>query len=83
MIFVTTGIYVCSHCGYELFSSRSKFEHSTPWPAFAETLRSDSVAKHKQGPMTYKVIIVLKLLCTLNLYLVKLGNIIFNFAHTV
>lgn len=27
---------VCSQCGHELFSSRSKFHHSTPWPAFSD-----------------------------------------------
>uniref|UniRef100_A0A671M0Q8 Methionine sulfoxide reductase B1a n=1 Tax=Sinocyclocheilus anshuiensis TaxID=1608454 RepID=A0A671M0Q8_9TELE len=28
-----TGMYVCAKCGHELFSSRSKYEHSSPWPA--------------------------------------------------
>ncbi|XP_061089212.1 methionine-R-sulfoxide reductase B1b isoform X2 [Conger conger] len=39
------GIYVCASCGHKLFSSRSKFEHSSPWPAFTETIREDSVTK--------------------------------------
>ncbi|XP_037845950.1 methionine-R-sulfoxide reductase B1 isoform X2 [Chlorocebus sabaeus] len=39
------GIYVCAKCGYELFSSRSKYAHSSPWPAFTETIHADSVAK--------------------------------------
>ncbi|XP_075936842.1 methionine-R-sulfoxide reductase B1-A-like [Anarhichas minor] len=39
------GIYVCSECGHELFSSMSKFEHSSPWPAFSETIHEDSVSK--------------------------------------
>lgn len=40
------GTYVCSQCGYELFSSRSKYAHDSPWPAFTETMHADSVAKH-------------------------------------
>lgn len=39
------GIYVCSQCSYELFSSQSKFEHHSPWPAFTETIHEDSVVK--------------------------------------
>ncbi|XP_057386125.1 methionine-R-sulfoxide reductase B1 isoform X3 [Balaenoptera acutorostrata] len=42
------GIYVCAQCGYELFSSRSKYAHSSPWPAFTETIHADSVAKHPE-----------------------------------
>ncbi|GAA6228682.1 methionine-R-sulfoxide reductase B1-A-like [Lates japonicus] len=47
------GIYVCSECGHELFSSMSKFEHSSPWPAFSETIHEDSVSKHPEawGPI--------------------------------
>ncbi|XP_039333670.1 methionine-R-sulfoxide reductase B1 isoform X2 [Saimiri boliviensis] len=42
------GIYVCAKCGYELFSSRSKYAHSSPWPAFTETIHADSVAKRPE-----------------------------------
>ncbi|OPJ87452.1 methionine-R-sulfoxide reductase B1 [Patagioenas fasciata monilis] len=49
------GIYVCAKCGHELFSSRAKYEHSSPWPAFTETLREDSVAKRKDRPGALKV----------------------------
>ncbi|XP_040491475.1 methionine-R-sulfoxide reductase B1 isoform X3 [Ursus americanus] len=42
------GVYVCAKCGYELFSSRSKYAHSSPWPAFTETIHADSVAKHPE-----------------------------------
>ncbi|KAG8007007.1 Methionine-R-sulfoxide reductase B1-A [Nibea albiflora] len=47
------GVYVCSECGHELFSSTSKFEHSSPWPAFSETIHEDSVTKHPEawGPL--------------------------------
>uniref|UniRef100_A0A3Q3GVK8 Methionine sulfoxide reductase B1 n=2 Tax=Labrus bergylta TaxID=56723 RepID=A0A3Q3GVK8_9LABR len=50
-----TGIYVCSKCDHQLFSSRSKFEHSSPWPAFTETVKEDSVSKHEERPGAYKV----------------------------
>lgn len=44
----TTGVYACAKCGYELFSSRSKYAHSSPWPAFTETIHADSVAKRPE-----------------------------------
>uniref|UniRef100_A0A8C3D079 MsrB domain-containing protein n=1 Tax=Cairina moschata TaxID=8855 RepID=A0A8C3D079_CAIMO len=49
------GIYACARCGYELFSSRAKYEHSSPWPAFTETIHEDSVAKRKERPGAFKV----------------------------
>ncbi|PNI12168.1 MSRB1 isoform 3 [Pan troglodytes] len=42
------GVYVCAKCGYELFSSCSKYAHSSPWPAFTETIHADSVAKRPE-----------------------------------
>jgi len=50
-----SGIYVCSECGHELFSSQVKFEHSSPWPAFTETLRNDSVVKKEESHRCLKV----------------------------
>ncbi|KAG1967132.1 methionine-R-sulfoxide reductase B1 [Pimephales promelas] len=50
-----TGIYVCAECGYELFSSRSKYEHSSPWPAFTETIHENSLSKHEERRGAYKV----------------------------
>lgn len=52
------GVYVCAQCGYELFSSRAKYEHSSPWPAFTETIHEDSVAKRKERPGALKVMTV-------------------------
>uniref|UniRef100_A0A8C3I8E1 Methionine sulfoxide reductase B1 n=1 Tax=Chrysemys picta bellii TaxID=8478 RepID=A0A8C3I8E1_CHRPI len=49
------GIYVCSKCGYELFSSKAKYQHSSPWPAFTETIHADSVAKYEERPGALKV----------------------------
>uniref|UniRef100_A0A7N8YG36 Methionine sulfoxide reductase B1 n=1 Tax=Mastacembelus armatus TaxID=205130 RepID=A0A7N8YG36_9TELE len=51
----TPGIYVCSKCGHQLFSSRSKYEHSSPWPAFTETIHEDSVSKYVERPGALKV----------------------------
>uniref|UniRef100_A0A3B4B979 MsrB domain-containing protein n=1 Tax=Periophthalmus magnuspinnatus TaxID=409849 RepID=A0A3B4B979_9GOBI len=42
------GIYVCADCSHELFSSSSKFQHSSPWPAFSQTIHPDSVSKHPE-----------------------------------
>ncbi|KAI4877386.1 hypothetical protein NFI96_028955 [Prochilodus magdalenae] len=50
-----TGVYVCSKCGYELFSSKTKYEHSSPWPAFTETVHEDSVSKEEERKGAYKV----------------------------
>ena len=44
-----SGVYACSECGYELFSSKTKYEHHTPWPAFTNTIHSDSVSKVIEG----------------------------------
>uniref|UniRef100_A0A8C9RB60 Methionine sulfoxide reductase B1b n=1 Tax=Scleropages formosus TaxID=113540 RepID=A0A8C9RB60_SCLFO len=44
------------YCKHPLFSSRSKYEHSSPWPAFIETLREDSVTKHMETLSAFKVL---------------------------
>ncbi|MCI4385137.1 hypothetical protein PGIGA_G00046890 [Pangasianodon gigas] len=49
------GIYVCVKCGYELFSSTKKYEHSSPWPAFTETVHEDSVSKVEERPGALKI----------------------------
>jgi len=49
------GIYVCSECGYELFSSKAKYAHATPWPAFTSPIHKDSLAKHSESPGCLKV----------------------------
>ncbi|GBN93760.1 Methionine-R-sulfoxide reductase B1 [Araneus ventricosus] len=51
-------VYTCSKCRYELFSSRTKFEHFSPWPSFTETVHDDSVTKREEKyrpSLTYKV----------------------------
>uniref|UniRef100_T1IXM6 peptide-methionine (R)-S-oxide reductase n=1 Tax=Strigamia maritima TaxID=126957 RepID=T1IXM6_STRMM len=49
------GIYVCSSCNFELFSSKSKYEHESPWPAFTETIHEKSVSKREEKPYVFKV----------------------------
>ena len=40
-----TGIYVCASCANPLFSAKSKYAHSTPWPAFTEPVSEESITK--------------------------------------
>lgn len=54
-LFPSVGVYVCSKCNHPLFSSRSKFAHSSPWPAFTDTIREDSVTKMMETLTAYKV----------------------------
>lgn len=49
------GIYVCSNCGNELFHSQTKYEHSSPWPAFTRLIREDSVARVKESSTAIKI----------------------------
>ncbi|MFN3654010.1 MAG: peptide-methionine (R)-S-oxide reductase MsrB [Candidatus Nitrosotenuis sp.] len=37
------GIYRCTCCGNELFSSKSKFDSGTGWPSFFEPIREQSL----------------------------------------
>lgn len=50
-----TGIYVCSNCQNELFHSKSKFVHSSPWPAFTELIRPDSVSRRAESKTAIKI----------------------------
>jgi len=50
-----SGVYCCSECGYELFSSKTKYEHHTPWPAFTETIHPDSVSKKIESATALKI----------------------------
>lgn len=49
------GKYVCAKCKHDLFSSKAKYKHSSPWPAFSETLRADSLVKRMETQTAYKV----------------------------
>uniref|UniRef100_A0A2L2YKI3 peptide-methionine (R)-S-oxide reductase n=2 Tax=Parasteatoda tepidariorum TaxID=114398 RepID=A0A2L2YKI3_PARTP len=52
------GVYACTKCGFELFSSRTKFQHFSPWPSFTETIHDNSVIKVEEKfrpSLTYKI----------------------------
>ena len=40
-----TGIFICSNCGQELFSSESKFDSGTGWPSFWQVIRGGHIAE--------------------------------------
>ncbi|XP_077958741.1 methionine-R-sulfoxide reductase B1b isoform X2 [Gasterosteus aculeatus] len=50
------GMYVCAQCNHPLFSSQSKFAHSSPWPAFTDTIREDSVTRMMETLTAFKVL---------------------------
>lgn len=37
------GVYNCSNCGLELFSSDTKFESGTGWPSFTEPMNRENI----------------------------------------
>jgi len=49
------GTYNCSQCNEPLFRSSEKFEHDSPWPAFNNTVKPNSVTKKQEGRTAYKV----------------------------
>ncbi len=40
------GIYTCSSCGQELFTSDTKFESGTGWPSFYQPLKKQNVKEN-------------------------------------
>lgn len=41
------GVYSCSNCGLELFSSETKYKSGTGWPSFYKPLKSENVGERK------------------------------------
>ncbi|XP_023346113.1 methionine-R-sulfoxide reductase B1 [Eurytemora carolleeae] len=58
------GQYNCSQCDYPLFSSSSKYEHDTPWPAFTQPIHPDSLLKEAENePQMSSKNLALKVSC--------------------
>ncbi|MHA1136588.1 MAG: peptide-methionine (R)-S-oxide reductase MsrB [Candidatus Thorarchaeota archaeon] len=43
------GVYVCAGCGNELFSSDTKFESGSGWPAFWDQVSEDSIGRKEDN----------------------------------
>ena len=56
------GKYVCKECGHDLFRSQNKYKHHTPWPAFSNTIHTDSVSKKEERKGALKVQITIQIL---------------------
>lgn len=44
--FFENGMYKCTNCGKELFTSESKYDSGCGWPAFTEPVDEKSVEEH-------------------------------------
>ncbi len=61
------GIYRCSCCRNELFSSKSKFDSGTGWPSFREPVSKDHVKTEKDNSLFIKRVEVLCSVCDCHL----------------
>ncbi|MBA2653701.1 MAG: peptide-methionine (R)-S-oxide reductase MsrB [Gammaproteobacteria bacterium] len=43
------GIYTCTCCGNELFSSEDKFDSGTGWPSFSQPTTSSALTEHEDA----------------------------------
>jgi len=48
------GVYVCSGCGNELFSSNTKFESGSGWPSFWDQVSEDSIERREDNTLGMK-----------------------------
>jgi peptide-methionine (R)-S-oxide reductase len=42
-----TGVYRCSNCGQELFSSETKYDSGSGWPSFFDPMGSEKIETHE------------------------------------
>ena len=61
------GIYCCSCCGNELFSSNAKFDSGTGWPSFNEPIDNENVLKINDSSQSMSRIEVLCSKCDAHL----------------
>ena len=47
------GIYYCSNCGQDLFSSQHKFDSGTGWPSFYDVLVQKNITKKEDKKLFY------------------------------
>ncbi len=48
------GMYVCTTCGAELFSSDTKFDFSTGWPSFTDPVNTENIDRKSVLPTLWK-----------------------------
>jgi peptide-methionine (R)-S-oxide reductase len=52
--FKEKGVFTCSSCGQELFSSDTKFESGTGWPSFWQPINPKNVDDHDDSSLGMK-----------------------------
>ena len=55
-----TGMYECSACGHELFSSDAKFDSGTGWPSFDKPVNRENVELHEDTSFGVRTEVVCK-----------------------
>ena len=55
-----TGMYVCSGCSTELFSSTRKFDSGTGWPSFSDAIKKNIELKTDKGMFMTRTEVICK-----------------------